>query len=161
MSALSDGLVTSNSEGGGLAAVLLDLVDDLLQLVRAPRAQDELGALARQQLRGRLANSGRCAGDNHDLVFNPAPSPLLHLSPHCSKAASEVPISLTRICSEDRGRDKSQLRLRERGNYDPLEAFADDGAFQGLRVEAPGAIYSEQIRASMRSRTAADSAVPT
>ena len=42
----------------GLAAVLLDLVGDLLQLVFAPRAEDDLGALAREQLRRRLADSG-------------------------------------------------------------------------------------------------------
>ena len=42
----------------GLAAVLFDLVDDLLQLVFAPRAEDSLGAFAREQLCGRFANAG-------------------------------------------------------------------------------------------------------
>ncbi len=41
-----------------LTTVLRDLVGDLPQLVFASCAEDDLGALARQQLRGRLADAG-------------------------------------------------------------------------------------------------------
>src|SRR5436305_904123 len=76
MASFSDGSVTSNLLVDGLAAVLLDLLDDLLQLVFAPRPEDELGALAREQLRGRFADPRRRAGDDHHFVADHVGPPL-------------------------------------------------------------------------------------
>jgi hypothetical protein len=54
----------------GLAAVLLDLIGDALEVVGPARAEHDLGALAGEQLGRGLADARRCAGDDDGFVFD-------------------------------------------------------------------------------------------
>ena len=59
----------------GLATGLFNLVGDALQLVCTARAQHDLGTFTGEQLGGGLADTGGCAGDDDDFIFDHDVSP--------------------------------------------------------------------------------------